>query len=105
MYAVFEALGHQYKVQEGDVINVDKMDAGPGATVAFDRVLLLKDAKGKPVVGKPYIAKASVEAQVITQARGPKIRVFDYKRRHGERKTSGHRADLTAIKITSIKKG
>ena len=100
MYGVVEIKGHQYKVQEGDILDVQKMDAEVGSTVELDRVLFI--GGDAPKIGTPVVAGAKVTAEVIRQARSRKVIVM--KRSPGKyRKKNGHRQHYTALKITSIK--
>ena len=100
MYAVFETGGKQYKVSEGDVIYVEKLNLEDGATVTFDKVLAVS---GETLsVGAPYVEGAKVEASVLKSGRGKKIYVFKYKAKKNEKKKIGHRQDYTKIQITHI---
>lgn len=100
MYSVVEVKGHQYKVQEGDIIDVQKMDLEVGATVELDKVLFVGGET--PRVGTPVVEGAKVTAEVIRQARSRKVIVF--KRKAGLSRTkNGHRQYYTALKITGIK--
>ena len=101
MYAVVKTGGKQYRVSKDDTILVEKLDADEGQTVTLSDVMLLGDGD-KVTVGTPVVANASVEAQVISQTRGPKIIIFRRKRRKNHRRTQGHRQDLTLLKITDI---
>ena len=101
MYAVVKTGGKQYRVTKDDTILVEKLDADEGQTVTLSDVMLLGDG-GKVTVGNPVVANASVEAQVVSQTRGPKIIIFRRKRRKNHRRTQGHRQDLTLLKITNI---
>ena len=100
MFAVFETGGKQYKVAEGDVIFVEKLGAEVGTTVSFDKVLMLSDAD--MTVGAPYVAGATVTAEVVSCGKTKKIYVFKYKAKKNEKKKIGHRQDYTKIKITGI---
>lgn len=102
MYAIIEACGRQYKVQENDVVFFEKLDAEEGKKVAFDKVILVSDDK-KVQVGNPYVKGVKVEGKVISHGKGKKILVFKYKAKKNERKTRGHRQDYTKVEITSIK--
>ena len=102
MYAIIEACGRQYKVQEGETVFFEKLGAEEGKKVSFDKVVLLSD-NGKIQVGNPYVANAKVEGKVVSNGRGKKILVFKYKAKKNERKTRGHRQDYTKVEITSIK--
>ena len=101
MYAVVKTGGKQYRVTKDDTILVEKLDADEGQTVTLTDVMLLGDGD-KVTVGTPVVADASVEAQVVSQTRGPKIIIFRRKRRKNHRRTQGHRQDLTLLKITDI---
>ena len=101
MYAVVKTGGKQYRVTKDDTILVEKLDANEGQTVTLSDVMLLGDGD-KVTVGNPVVADASVEAQVVSQTRGPKIIIFRRKRRKNHRRTQGHRQDLTLLKITDI---
>ena len=101
MYAVVKTGGKQYRVTKDDTILVEKLDADEGQTVTLSDVMLLGDGD-KVTVGNPVVADASVEAQVVSQTRGPKIIIFRRKRRKNHRRTQGHRQDLTLLKIKDI---
>ncbi|OGH02442.1 MAG: 50S ribosomal protein L21 [Candidatus Levybacteria bacterium RIFCSPHIGHO2_01_FULL_37_17] len=99
-YAVIKTGGKQYKVKEGDVIEVDRLSE-KGQKIVFDEVLLsVTDSTVK--IGKPKIANGKVEAQLINNTRGEKIRVSKFKAKVRYRKTTGFRANLTKVKITKI---
>ena len=99
MYAIIATGGKQYKVSEGDVIKVEKLDAEPGATVTFDQVVAVSDKELK-VAGD--VANANVTATVMEQGRGKKVIVYKYKRKTGYHKKNGHRQQYTAVKIEKI---
>ena len=99
MYAIIETGGKQYKVSEGDVIKVEKLDAEPGATVTFDQVVAVSDKELK-VAGD--VANANVTATVMEQGRGKKVIVYKYKRKTGYHKKNGHRQAYTQVKIEKI---
>ena len=99
MYAIIATGGKQYKVSEGDVIKVEKLDAEAGSTVTFDRVIAVSDGTLK--VGEDA-AKASVTATVMEQGRGKKVIVYKYKRKTGYHKKNGHRQAYTQVKIDKI---
>ena len=100
MYSVVEIKGHQYRVQEGDVVDVQKMDGEVGTKVELDRVLFVSG--DTPKIGAPVVDGAKVEAEIIRQARSRKVIVM--KRSPGKyRKKNGHRQNYTALKITGIK--
>ncbi len=99
-YAVIKTGGKQYRVQQGDKIDVEKLDAEVDAELTFDALLV---GEGETVkVGAPVVEGASVTAKVIDQFRGPKGVAFKFKRRKGFHKTKGFRRHLTKLEITSI---
>ncbi len=102
MYAVIKTGGKQYKVASGDVLRVEKLEGEAGASIVFDQVLLVDDA-GKITIGAPLVAGASVTAEIVAQARDPKILVFKKKRRHKYRRKNGHRQLQTVLHVTDIK--
>jgi large subunit ribosomal protein L21 len=101
MYAVIETGGKQYKVQEGDVVFVEKLDAEDGATVTFDKVLAVSN-EGNVTFGKPLVDNASVSAKVLGQGKNKKIIVFKYKPKKGYRRKAGHRQPFTKLQIEKI---
>ena len=101
MYAVIDACGRQYKVAEGDLVFVEKLEAEEGEKVTFDQVLLISD-DGKVKVGTPTVKGAKVEATVVAQGKAKKIVVFKYKAKKNERKKQGHRQPYTQVKIEKI---
>lgn len=101
-YAIFTAAGQQFKAQKGDILQVPKLDAEPGAKVNFDDVLLSSD--GKTVkTGTPTVKGAKVSAEIIRHGKGEKVIVFRFKRRKNYRRKTGHRQQFTEIKITGVK--
>jgi len=101
MFAVIKTGGKQYKVAENDVITVERLEGEAGATVSLDQVLLVAEGE-KVTVGAPVVAGATVTAEIVGQARGPKLIVFKKRRRQNSRRKNGHRQDLTVLKITTI---
>ena len=101
MYAVVKTGGKQYRVAKDDKILVEHIDAEEGQKVTLDKVMMLGDGD-KVTIGSPIVENASVEAEVLSQTRGPKIIVFRRKRRKNHRRIQGHRQDLTLLKITDI---
>ena len=99
MYAIIATGGKQYKVSEGDIIKVEKLDVEAGATVTFDQVIAVKDNDLK--VGEA-VANATVTATVMDQGKGKKVIVYKYKRKSGYHKKNGHRQAYTAVKIDKI---
>jgi large subunit ribosomal protein L21 len=104
MFAVIKTGGKQYKVQEGDVLNVEKLNMEKEKKVTFDKVLLIED-EGKTLIGTPFVENALVRAEVIENFKDKKILVFKKKRRKQYRRTRGHRQELTRIKIEEIIQG
>ena len=101
MYAVIETGGKQYRVAEGDVIDVELLPEQEAAEVAFDRVLLVSSDDAVRV-GTPTVSGARVNGEVLAPVRGPKIKVFKKKRRKGYKRTQGHRQDLHRVRIGEI---
>ncbi len=99
-HAVIRTGGKQYRVAEGDVIRVEKLDGDKGGKVSFDEVLMVSG--DSPKIGKPLVSGAKVEGEIVTQDRGEKIVVFKFKRRKNYRRKQGHRQSFTAVKITGI---
>lgn len=105
MYAIVEISGKQYKVQEGDVVFVDRLEElEEGKEVTFDKVLFLSDDK-KVTIGEDTIKGAKVKATVIGHGKSKKIIVYKYKAKKNERKTRGHRQPYTKIQIEKITTG
>ena len=102
MYAIVEMQGQQFKVEAGKKLFINRMEAEKGATVEFEKVLLV-DNDGKVKVGAPTVKGAKVVCEVLdNECRGEKILVFHKKRRKGYRKLNGHRQDLTNIVVKEI---
>ncbi|HEY0836699.1 MAG TPA: 50S ribosomal protein L21 [Azospirillum sp.] len=101
MFAVIRTGGKQYKVANGDVIKVEKLEGEAGASITLQDVLMVSDG-GSTTIGTPTVAGATVVADVVAQDRGPKIIVFKKKRRQNYRRKNGHRQDLTVLRITGI---
>ncbi len=102
MYAVIRTGGKQYKVEEGDILRVEKLEAEKGDTVTFADILLL--GGDEYAIGSPTVKGAQVSASVVRQLRDKKILVFKMKRRKRYRRTIGHRQYLTEVRITKISK-
>jgi large subunit ribosomal protein L21 len=101
MYAIFETGGKQYKVQEGDILVVERLEASEDEVVSFDRVLGVSNGEGF-IVGAPLIAGASVSAKVQRHGKAPKIIVYKYKAKKNYRRKQGHRQPFTQIIIQKI---
>jgi len=101
MYAVIKTGGKQYRVSEGDILKVEKINGEKGSIVSFNEVLMV--SSGEDIrIGKPFVEGAVVKGEIVNQDRGPKITVFKMKRRKGFRKKTGHRQSLTSLKIKEI---
>ena len=101
MYAVIKTGGKQYRVAEGDVLNVEKLNAEAGSEVVFDEVrTVVNDADVK--IGQPVVEGAKVTAKVVEQGKGEKILVFKYKAKSNYRKRQGHRQPFTKVEISKI---
>ena len=101
MYAVIQTGGKQYRVKSGEQLKVELLPAAVGATVSFDRVLMLGEGDGVKV-GAPFVSGAAVKATVVAQGRGEKIRIFKLRRRKHFAKTQGHRQGFTEVRIDEI---
>ena len=101
MYAVIQTGGKQYRVKSGEQVKVELLAAEIGATVSFDRVLMLGEGDGVRV-GAPFVDGATVKATVVAQGRGEKIRIFKLRRRKHFAKTQGHRQGFTEVRIDEI---
>jgi large subunit ribosomal protein L21 len=101
VYAIIRTGGRQFRVEKGDTIYIDRVQASAGDKVTLGEVLMVA-GDGEPSVGSPLIAAASVTGTVLEQGRDHKIRVFKYKKRKHYRRTRGHRQSYTAVRIDSI---
>ncbi len=101
MFAIIETGGKQYKVNEQDIIFVEKLNAEEGAEITFDRVVALSGDNGF-TVGTPVVAGAKVTAKVLKQGKNKKIYVLKYKAKKNEKKKIGHRQPYTKVQITKI---
>lgn len=101
MFAVVKTGGKQYRVAAGDLLHVEKLDVAAGDTVQLDQVLMVGGES--PLFGTPCVDGASVEAEVLDQVKGEKVVSFVKRRRkHGSKRTRGHRQRLTVLRITGI---
>ncbi|NRA82514.1 MAG: 50S ribosomal protein L21 [Gammaproteobacteria bacterium] len=101
MYAVFQSGGKQHRVTEGQTLRLEKIDLEAGASIDFDKVLMI--ANGEEInVGAPYVTGGKVTAEVITHGRGEKVKIVKFRRRKHSRKSQGHRQWFTEVKITAI---
>ncbi len=101
MYAVIQTGGKQYRVQEGDVVFIEKLNATEGDMVEFDDVLLISNENGTKV-GNPSVEGAKVEAKVLAHGKGKKIIVFKYKPKKNYRRKQGHRQPYSKVEIVKI---
>ncbi len=101
MYAVIKTGGKQYRVSEGELLKVEKIEGNKGDTVLFDNVLMVS-RDGDIKVGTPVVEGAKVTGEIVTETKSPKITVFKMKRRKGYRRKTGHRQKLTVLKIKEI---
>ncbi|MGP6172569.1 50S ribosomal protein L21 [Corynebacterium sp. A21] len=101
MYAIVKTGGKQYKVAEGDLVKVEKIEGEPGSAVALTPVLLVDGATVKSNVDQ--LSGVSVDAEIVEHTKGPKIRIMKYKNKTGYKKRMGHRQKLTVLKVTGIK--
>ena len=104
MYAIIEDGGRQFKVEEGQQVDIDFRDLPSGEEIKFDRVLAFRDDDGLKV-GQPLLEAASVSAEVLSLAQGPKLVVQTIRRRKNSRRTTGHRQMYTSVKISKIDVG
>jgi large subunit ribosomal protein L21 len=100
MFAVIQTGGKQYRVAQGDKLRVEKLPGDVGASITFDKVLLIGGESVK--VGTPHVAGAKVEAEITAQDRAKKIIVFKFRRRKNYRRKNGHRQPYTELKITGV---
>jgi large subunit ribosomal protein L21 len=101
MYAVIETGGKQYRVEVGTELEVELLQAGPGESVAFDRVLLIADGDAASI-GRPVLTNASVAAEIVRRDRGEKVVSFKYRPKARRRVKKGHRQELTVVRISDI---
>lgn len=101
MYAIVRAGGKQYRVEKGQVLYLERLEAGAGESVTLDEVLLVSSEQGTRV-GAPTVERAQVKGTVVEQGRDSKVRIFKYKKRKHYRRTHGHRQAYTALRIDAI---
>jgi len=101
MYAIVNINGIQTKVSPDAVIEVPRLAGEPGQTLKFDQVLMVSDGD-KISIGQPYVEGASLSTEVVEQFRGPKLRIFKFKRRKDYRRRRGHRDERTRLRVTGI---
>lgn len=101
MFAVFESGGKQHRVREGEVVRLEKLDAEPGASVAFDKVMLIGEGAALNV-GNPYVEGGRVTAEVVGHDRTDKVRIIKFRRRKHYMRRGTHRQPFTTVRITGI---
>ena len=101
MFAVIKTGGKQYRVAADDTITVMTLEGQPGDKITFGEVMMLVDGESTQV-GAPLLAGATVAAEIVEQARGPKVIAFKKRRRKNSKRKRGHRQDLTIVRITGI---
>jgi len=101
MYAIVDIAGQQFKVEKDQKIFVNRLDGAEGSEVEFSNVLLVEN-NGKVSIGEPVLSGAVVKATILGHPRGEKVKIFKKKRRKGYQKETGHRQDLTQLKIEGI---
>ncbi|SCG83724.1 50S ribosomal protein L21 [Proteiniborus sp. DW1] len=101
MYAVIETGGKQYRVQEGDVLFIEKVAGNEGESLSFDKVLLVSNGE-EVKVGKPYVDGVSVTGNIVEHGKAKKIIVYKFKRKKDYRKKQGHRQPYTKVRIEKI---
>ena len=102
MYAVFVSGGKQHRVEEGEVLKLEKIEVETGSSIDFDNVLLLADGEDVKI-GEPKLDGAKVTAEVVSHGRHKKVKILKFKRRKHHMKQMGHRQWYTEVKITGIK--
>jgi large subunit ribosomal protein L21 len=101
MYAIFKISGFQYQAEEGETLRVPLQTARQGEKLEISEVMLIK-AEDAALIGTPYVAGATVQAEILGSAKADKVMAFKYKRRTKYRRTHGHRQDYTEIKVNKI---
>jgi large subunit ribosomal protein L21 len=99
-HAVIRTGGKQYRVAQGDLVRIEKIDGAAGDKVTFDEVLFL--GGDAPKFGSPLVSGAKVSGEIVSQGRGEKLVIFKFKRRKKYRRKAGHRQSFTAVKITEV---
>ncbi|KUJ79667.1 50S ribosomal protein L21 [Microbulbifer flavimaris] len=102
MYAVIESGGKQHRVEEGEVLRLEKLEVATGDSIDFDKVLMVVDGD-KINIGAPVVDGAKVTAEVVSHGRGEKVKIIKFRRRKHSMKRQGHRQWYTEVKITGIK--
>ena len=103
MFVILETGGKQYRVSEGNTINVEKLDANEGDKVVLSNILFVQKDNGEIIVGQPTVENVEVEAEVVENYREEKVIIFKKRRRKNSRRKNGHRQEKTELKILNIK--
>ena len=101
MFAVIESGGKQHRVEPGEVVDLEKLGGDVGASVTFERVMMVGDGE-RVTVGRPYVEGGRVVAEIVGHGRGEKIRIIKFKRRKDYKRVQGHRQWYTRVRITDI---
>jgi large subunit ribosomal protein L21 len=101
MYAIIDDSGQQFRVQEGDEIEIDIREGEPGSSIQFDKVVLVGGGE-QTLIGKPHVTGASVTGEVLEAIKGPKLEIYKYRRRKKSRRHVGHRQKFLSVKIIKI---
>jgi large subunit ribosomal protein L21 len=104
MYAIIHTGGKQYRVSQGDLVTVEKLDGAPGERIEINSVLMVGEGS-QVTVGQPHLAQARVVGTIVRQERGPKIIIYKHKRHKGYQKKQGHRQSQTLLRVTDIVTG
>ncbi len=104
MYAVIESGGKQHRVEPGEVLNLELLEAATGDTIDFDKVLMIADGDSVKI-GAPYVDGGKVSAEILSHGRAKKVRIIKFRRRKHSRSQMGHRQWFTEVKITNINAG
>ncbi|MBT3866294.1 MAG: 50S ribosomal protein L21 [Gammaproteobacteria bacterium] len=104
MYAVIESGGKQHRVEPGEVLRLEKLDASEGETVNFDKVMMIGEGENIQI-GTPFVDGGAVTAEVVSHGRGDKITIIKMRRRKHYRRQAGHRQSFTEVKIKEISGG
>ena len=105
MYSIVEISSKQYRIEEGKPVLVDKIEAKKDEEIKIDKILLLRDDKEGVKIGKPYLKGVAIQAKVLGNVKGKKLRVFKYKRRKDYRRTIGSRPEYTRIVVEKMEGG
>ncbi len=102
MYALIQTGGKQYKVSEGTIVKIEKVDGEAGGNIVLDQVLMINDENGGVKIGSPLLENATVTARILEQGKNKKIIVYKYKKRKNYRRKQGHRQPYTRLLIEKI---